>query len=375
MPQKKLRALEQMHMEWEMSRKKQAVPNDPIQVAKQKMLERKVRRQKLLEPAPDAPPTFEVPLSTTECKPGCIDHPHPPSSLPLPVEAREYWEEVERLAPGLVTYAPRARRASLAPPPAEHLKEMTKKEVRQRALSKKMHRGIAVLEQLPSCLKYREDQGLPAPTRMIFSRPLEAGLNEIIRRNGGIPSRRPLPGNDFCGEYLGIAFSMEESTGFFVRLFSGKDEVSSVLEPASGGLVPPFRIPPSSTPSAPIPDPDPLPLVIRTADRKLTPKDALGPKPGIIREKVLGTEEWPRHINIQKEWLKHHERAVRYHWEPGRLYFWLANGSAVYDVAEHSAGTWLEGDLLCGMVFPLLDTPPVTPVGSTWNFPTISEEE
>ena len=276
-------------------------------------------------------------------------------------------------------------------------------EIRKFA-DEKIRRGVAVLEQIPQRLMEWGGVGRRPITRMVFSRALEGGLDEKIRCSYGIPARRPRPANEICGEYLGIGFSMEESEEFFIRLFSGKYDVDTILEPAPSITFPPllnpdtglpipsleelmpdiaakpFRIPPGMslppistakmTWSTSFLDPKEikvaipiaaheLPLVLHSVDRSATPRDALGPTPGIVRQVVLGTAAWPKYIEIEKSILSQFDqRLVRYIFEDLRLYFWLANGCAVYDVNENLEGTELHGTLLHGAVFPLIPPTP-----------------
>jgi hypothetical protein len=120
-----------------------------------------------------------------------------------------------------------------------------------------------------------------------------------------------------------------------------------------------------------------LPLMLVRTDRPSTPKDALGPAPGIVRQVVLGTAAWPKHIEIEMETLKQFDpRVVRFIHDvtsSDKLYFWLANGCAIYDAAVNLDGTRLAGTLIHGAVSPYIN--PDTGLPIPFYTPTPTEEE
>jgi hypothetical protein len=444
--------------------------NDPIQHAKQKMLERAAKRRTPPTPAPERmPPSAGSPAPSSSSpsapyinpetgQPIPLFSPTPGSSLAEDVEKlreklkemigpapkdpadfsplevwqqklkedaeKEYWAETEAKARELVADDKRQIKEMVERRMTKKWQEKIRKDKEEKRLEKEQ-RGIEILERLVLWMEAREldaPPATPAPpiTRLVFSRPIEAGFKELIRRSHGTPSPRPLPANDFCGEFKGIAFSMQESEEFFVRIFAGKDEIMQIREGINDYTVPsrmkPFPIPPGYTPSSgpptlwgmpvvetgtpsvplgppgspppvvdnaameawrnafvdahdikvAVPIPAHEPLVLLQAYRPATPKDALGPEPGIVRQIALGTAEWPASISIDVTVLNRLDRrTARYIVEDNKLYFWLENGCAVYDVAQSLDSRTFTGTLVHGYVAPVPTALPEISVNTT----------
>ena len=238
--------------------------------------------------------------------------------------------------------------------------------------------GVNIFEHVPKVLEDLYTKGVRV-IRMDIPASMEPALEDYMRTLGWGGARRKRSHHEFSGELHGIVFSITPDTAEYIQLSTrgimdglpqiyrlGPDGVLSLSPdyPSTSSAVPAPQLRWKNSfvdakeikVAIPIPAaPPPEPLLVEVRERFMTPRDALGPGPNLMREAFLTTASWPEHI-LLSDMSGLDTRLARFVEEDNKLYFWLANGCAVYDVAMSLDSPHFVGTLLHGSVFSDLPT-------------------